>query len=398
MKILIAGLYMPGSGLTSVMMRLALHMAERAHVSLLGFDPILGDARNVKVAGIPARLVTAKAGRMIAEASWLERTMSECRPDVFVVTGPASMARSLLDQLSRYRPLVRVVYYLPTEGSIVSSAILNVLTLTDDCVVFTDNARRDLIALMESAAQTSLPRLHVVGHGVDHDAFWASGLRGDVGPRHVVRQSFWSSQDPEEFVVLNVNRPYYRKRLDITIAGFGDFAKLYPRSRLVLHPGRLNIAQLDELETWRSSSGVPDRITVLPYEEPMSSARLNELYNVCDVGLTTAMGEGWGLTPFEHAATGAPQVVPDHTSFSENWTGAASMLPIEEKHAIFYEYADMHATSSHHVSCALEALAADGDKRKLMGSLAKARALDPKFSWERVGSRFFSILEQGVVQ
>jgi glycosyltransferase involved in cell wall biosynthesis len=41
------------------------------------------------------------------------------------------------------------------------------------------------------------------------------------------------------------------------------------------------------------------------------------VYNACDVGVNTCIGEGWGLVNTEHAATGVAQLVPDHTSLKE---------------------------------------------------------------------------------
>ena len=396
MKVTLAGLYMPGSGLTSVLMHLARYIAERAHVSLLAFDPRPGIARNLDIAGLRARMISVKGGRMTAEVNWLTELMLSDHPDFFLVTGPVFMARTLLEQLSPYRPKLRVAYYLPAEGSIVSKSILDLVGLTDDCVLFTECARRDLVRLLESEPRTSTPMLHVIGHGVDQSVFCEMGLRENISARHTIRQSFWPTEDPEEFVVLNVNRPYYRKRLDISIAGFGEFSKKHPRSRLVFHIGSVGKERLAELEHWKISSGAADKITFLPGETLLSAIRLNELYNICDVGLTTAMGEGWGLTPFEHASTGAPQIVPDHTSFSENWRGAASMLPIVEQYPVFYEYSHMHVTSPRYVASALEELAHDIDLRREMGIAAKTRAHNPALSWDKVGSRFFEILNPKV--
>jgi len=42
----------------------------------------------------------------------------------------------------------------------------------------------------------------------------------------------------------------------------------------------------------------------------LDDRELNLLYNACDVGLNTASSEGWGMVSFEHAATGAAQIVP----------------------------------------------------------------------------------------
>ena len=46
-------------------------------------------------------------------------------------------------------------------------------------------------------------------------------------------------------------------------------------------------------------------------------ALLNLIYNSCEVGINTGIGEGWGLPNFEHASLGAPQVVAGHSALKE---------------------------------------------------------------------------------
>jgi hypothetical protein len=62
-----------------------------------------------------------------------------------------------------------------------------------------------------------------------------------------------------------------------------------------------------------------------PDGSPLPDETVRLLYNACELGVSTSMGEGWGLGTFEHAATGAAQIAPDHTTFSENWHGAAAL-------------------------------------------------------------------------
>ncbi len=38
---------------------------------------------------------------------------------------------------------------------------------------------------------------------------------------------------------------------------------------------------------------------------------INDIYNMCDIGVNTSEGEGYGLCQLEHLQTGAPQIVTD---------------------------------------------------------------------------------------
>jgi glycosyltransferase involved in cell wall biosynthesis len=47
---------------------------------------------------------------------------------------------------------------------------------------------------------------------------------------------------------------------------------------------------------------------------------MNLLYNACDVGINTSLGEGWGLCSVEQASLGVPQIVPNHSACAEIFT------------------------------------------------------------------------------
>lgn len=124
-------------------------------------------------------------------------------------------------------------------------------------------------------------------------------------------------------------------------------------------------------------------------------ARLNQLYNAYDAGISTAIGEGRGLPVFEQAATGAPQIVPDHTSFTENWSGAALMMPTTGHRHVFYEHTNMHATSVDHVVEALTQMDEDPTLMARLGTVPLDRVRRADRSWQHVCSLFSSIVTKG---
>jgi glycosyltransferase involved in cell wall biosynthesis len=117
------------------------------------------------------------------------------------------------------------------------------------------------------------------------------------------------------------------------------------------------------------------------------------LYNACDVGVNTAMGEGWGLVSFEHAATGAAQIVPNHTSFIENWTGSAELLDVIGQRYINHEFAEMYEVSAEDLCGRLEKLYSDKVYRQQMSRLAFTVAAKPQYRWENIGQQLAAILE-----
>jgi glycosyltransferase involved in cell wall biosynthesis len=78
--------------------------------------------------------------------------------------------------------------------------------------------------------------------------------------------------------------------------------------------------------------GIEKRLVVtntLPNLQMVSVEKLNLIYNATDVGLNTAIGEGWSLTNMEHAVTGAPQVVPNHSALTELYRNIGLLVPVD---------------------------------------------------------------------
>jgi hypothetical protein len=82
-----------------------------------------------------------------------------------------------------------------------------------------------------------------------------------VSYRGKVRESLFPEQPHlrDGFLVLNSNRAYGRKRLDLTIAGFAQFSRTRPRAYLYLNACGLGTQQREELETARSACVVRPR-------------------------------------------------------------------------------------------------------------------------------------------
>lgn len=403
-RLLVSGLYAPGSGLTNVVSALVRELREQFSIHGLGFQP-RGTAsdRDVMVAGCPMHVQAAARPVFVADPAWLRRHMEEVAPHGVLVTGSASLVAPLLRQLQKSRSTCRLFLYLAVEGEPVNEEIARMLDLVDVCILYTEHARRSIAGLCARVAQRDpvfrTPRFCVAGHGVDTSDFFRlpGALTGD-GRIDARRLLFPDRADLHgAFLVLNANRAYYRKRLDLTIEGFARFARDRNDAFLYLHIPRLSAAEEAPLRALVERSGAGGRVlinTLSPDALPLPIEKLNLLYNACDVGLTTAMGEGWGLVSFEHGATGAAQIVPEHTSFGENWQGAAELLPSVGREHVFYEFSDMFPVSPDDVARSLARLHGDARHRQLMAEAAYARSTDPRFRWSTIGRTFGRLLEE----
>jgi len=158
---------------------------------------------------------------------------------------------------------------------------------------------------------------YVFPHGFDHELYYPI-------PRDVARSSYNLPDDA--FVVLNLNRNQPRKRWDLTMMAFAQVVKrchdLHLKG-LYTKPLRLMVGTvvqgywdiMDVYEHELRMLGVPlefgkECLTAIAKPQQMSDSDINILYNVCDIGLNTCEGEGFGLCQIEHAAVGCPQVAP----------------------------------------------------------------------------------------
>ena len=115
---------------------------------------------------------------------------------------------------------------------------------------------------------------------------------------------------------------------------------------------------------------------------------LNLLYNACDVGINTSMGEAWGLVTCEHGAAGAPQIVPDHTACGELWGGRGELIPPARSYVPEFSVLEMGEVSPDGVARALESLYRNPTRRQALGAAAVAFARNPAHSWDVITRQF----------
>jgi D-inositol-3-phosphate glycosyltransferase len=401
-RLLVIGHWAEGSGLTRMLARLTLELVPRMKIRVLGLVPkgaaAVGPAASAEFYRVPQQGL-----QFFIHPDFLCKHIDEFGPGSVLVVGPAFMVAPVLRTLQAHRHACDVILYLPIEGELADAQPVRLLDLVDACVLYTKSAQAGLTALSLTAGRRQGPPTFVLGHGVDTHVFapvHAVAAGGTaVSDRGAVRESLFPEHPHlrDSFFVLNSNRAYGRKRLDLTIAGFAQFSRTRPRACLYLNACGLGAQQRQQLETAVETAGASGRVLINllnPGGEPLPDRTLNLLYNACEVGVTTAMGEGWGLGTFEHAATGAAQVVPDHTTFQENWRGAATFLPPVGRKHIFYEYTDMIEVGAHDLACELERLYSDPGLLQRMSAAAYSRATEPRFNWSNIGRQLEAILAE----
>ena len=310
-----------------------------------------------------------------------KRLIEEIRPALVLVMHDIWMFDYYLSLFGPYRDRLKVVACIPLDGRIANEEEAAPLAQADRIVAYTQFAREEFEGafrrLREKQADRDFPAVDVIPHGVDRDRFYPfpeleQASFASTGRAQAKRRVFGDRPDAgESFVVLNASRPDKRKRVDLTVRGFAMFAAGKPANvRLCLHHPIMRGAAEPELGSVIRECGLGERVSVNPLgSQIVGDDELNLLYNACDIGINTAMGEGWGLVSFEHGAAGAAQIVPDHTACAELWRGHAELSP-------------------EGVAQALETLYRDPARRQELARAAVSVAQNPAYSWDVVARQF----------
>lgn len=172
-------------------------------------------------------------------------------------------------------------------------------------------------------------KLAIMPHGIDPSKFY----RVPGGKFAARKELFPARPDFQEgWIVLNANRNQPRKRVDLSIEGFALFAEDKPENvKLYLHMGMKDMGW--DIIKLTQRYKIDHRVILtntLPNLQTIPIQHLNTIYNACDVGLNTSLGEGWSLTNMEHASIGGVQVVPNHSALTELYQDCGILIPVNQ--------------------------------------------------------------------
>ena len=183
----------------------------------------------------------------------------------------------------------------------------NIQSWADLILVFSECWKQNLLKIGLPAE-----KIAILPHGFDADLF---------KPMDTTTAKQLMGFAPDDFLILNTNRNAYRKAHDITIEAFVKFLKNHyynPKLKLFLNlltnsPQGYNIMELIKIICLKNDADyeriVMNHIFIRPSDLYLTDEKLNTLYNACDVGINTCLGEGFGLCNLEHACLGKPQII-----------------------------------------------------------------------------------------
>jgi glycosyltransferase involved in cell wall biosynthesis len=382
-RLLLLGWYRPGTGFTRVLESLLPYLQSAFAVSWYGvgyrgapFSPL------PDVSVMPTNVAGGDlVGAFAAASDW-----PRVRPDAVLALNDIWYLKHYGQTLGAIRGRVPLVGYFPLDGILEDGATLRPLASFSTLVTYTE-AAADNLRDVARRSEFDVP-IAVAGHGVDREAFYPT--THGLDEKMALAQRYFGLPSPA-LVVLNAARPDPRKRVDLTIAGFAPFAEHQTNAYLCLHHAIDHPGAIAALREQAQSLGIGDRVLFWPPTPgPLSDSDLNQLYNACAIGINTSHGEGFGLVSFEHAATGAPQIVPGQPALLALWQAAAIILPALPIQTRISPLT-MVAVDPHDVTESLRRLS-----ERAQWQVFSARALQhvqsPAFDWSGVADRLIATL------
>ena len=296
------------------------HLSKQHEVVVFGIN-YMGDPHDYDFKIYPASAPNPQDRFGLGKiASVVERE----KPDFIIALNDIWIINQVWEQIHFLQPHIKFKFipYFPVDSERYAQSMLRYIKDWDFAVTFTiEQAQR----IQSHNVEPKM--MGVVPHGIDIGKFYPI-------PTEKARDELGLPQD--KFIVLNANRNQPRKRIDLTIQAFAEFAKDKPDTMLYLHMSEKDLGwsvrDVFDSEMSRRDLDPTNRLIMttanINYMAPPSDEMLNMIYNCCDVGINTADGEGWGLVPFEHASCKKPQVVPNHTACRDIWKHSAAMIDV----------------------------------------------------------------------
>ncbi len=175
-------------------------------------------------------------------------------------------------------------------------------------VVYTNHAKRVIEFYQPDLAKY----ISVIQLGCEPDVFYPVD-------RLEARNRIFGESWKDAFIAVNVNRNQGRKDLARCMGAFHLFNQRHENAVLYMHSVQNDIGGSLPTQALLAGCNVmksPPEIAFsnLDLTKAWSREQLNDLYNACDVLVSTSHGEGWGLATTEAMSAGIPVLVPRNTA------------------------------------------------------------------------------------
>lgn len=295
---------------------------------------------------------------------------------IFILNDVWVIANYLKLIKNTFKNIPPIVTYFPVDAKDLDKTWFDDFDIVNHVGVYTNFALNEVLQVYDAE------NISVIPHGLDHNIFKKLPV-----PKNDIRRAIFPKDidAKDAFIILSAHRNQPRKRIDITIEGFNKFAKDKDNVFLYLHCGSKDVGV--DIFKLTERLGCDNKLIVTSTTrmiQNIPAERLNIIYNACDVGINTSTGEGWSLTNMEHAVTGAPQVVPNHSVMPEIFGDCSVLIPINQELRNHDQLTLASLVKPDDVANSLQNLYDNKDLYNQLSLTALEKFSSKKFSWETI--------------
>jgi glycosyltransferase involved in cell wall biosynthesis len=339
----------------------------------------------------PYKIYPASTNGDIYGIKRVEDIVKHEQPDVIFIINDAWIQQPMLDKLKEIykdKELPRIVTYTPVDAAEHDSDWYKPFDVVSVPVAYTEFGKREMI----KASPQLEDRIKIVPHGIDQKVFFKVSR-----PKEDLKRMIYPDKDEfiNSFIVLSASRNQPRKRLDIAMEGFKMFAENKPANvKIYMHCGVVDSAINIPKMAQRLAIGGRLLLTSLTTGvQRIPAERLNLIYNATDVGINTGVGEGFSLTNIEHAITGAPQVVADHSALQELYYDCGLLIPTKMNYTLDNIMTVGKLVRPEDVAEKLELLYNNKDLYNTLAEQGLKKFSSPEYSWQEISKTWAEIFE-----
>lgn len=310
------------------------------------------------------------------------------KPDVVLIYNDLAVITTYLDEIRRQglKRTFQIWAYVDQVYTFQPPAFVDAINRDCDRIFVFSPAWRTILR-----GQGLTRPCDVIKHGFDKKLFHKI-------PKEIARQS--AGIPKEAFVFLSLNRNQPRKRLDLLIMAFVELIVKYPTRPIFLmcicDKGDYGGYPLFDIYARELAlRGAPvehfsSRLMITSEYKCHADTDINVFYNLADVGVSTAEGEGFGLCTFEGLGLGIPQIVPDIVGYRE-YCSEENCLLVKPTTRYYLPgvYSpvggEAHAVEPSAVAAAMEKYYTEGDLRAVHA--ARGEETVAKYTWEQAAAQ-----------
>lgn len=308
-------------------------------------------------------------------------------PDVILLINDPWVATQYVPLLKDARG--KKVLYTPIDGTNVKEAFVEPLKDFDHIICYTEFGKQQLQRHLDAD-------YYVIPHGVNRKIY------RPVNKQEARRRN----EFPDDWYIVNVtDRNQIRKRIDLAVYYFSEWVKRTgkPENVKFHYHGALQDEGWDIIQI-AEELGIKDRIIITSPNITAAHGLPLELmpyvYGVADCGLSTTMGEGWGLTTHERMAMKIAMAVPRYSALGEWPNGGVHYIEVND--SPFFNIKGLNTRGGvpdlTSTIDALEKLYTDTDYRIQIAEKGYALSTADKFNWRTVAMQFNDVFKKPITK